>query len=164
MILTLLALLTQDVNPRYELWADCKPESWVKVRMVMKSPQGEMTSESVTKLLEVTPEKAVVETNAKMKLGEREMTMPPKKEDVTKAPDPKNTIKPSDKGEEEVTVAGKTFKCKIWEMEQEQGGQKIKGRIWITKEIPGGMAKAEFTGAQLSEPMKMEAVEWEKKK
>lgn len=164
MLATLLLLAAaQEVNPRYELWADCKPESWTKVRMHMKTPQGEMTTETVTKLLEVTPEKVVIETTSKMKFGDREMAIPAKKEEITKAPDAKNPVKPAKEGEEEVKVAGKSFKCKVWEMEQEQGGQKTKGKVWTTKEIPGGMAKAEFTSDKLPEPMKMETVEWEKK-
>lgn len=163
MLAALLLLVVQDVNPRYELWSACKPESWTKVRMTMKTPQGDMTAETVSKLLEVTPEKVVVETSTKMTVSGREMAMPPKKEEFTKAPDPKNPVKPAKEGEEEIKVAGKSFKCKVWEMEQEQGGQKTKGKVWTTPEIPGGMAKAEFTSDKLPEPMKMETVEWEKK-
>lgn len=163
MVLATLLLLTQDVNPRYEHWADCKVGSWVKVRMVLKTGQMDITTEVVTTLLEVTPEKVVVESNSTSKFGDREMKLPVQKEEVSKKPDPAKPMKPAGESEEEVTVAGKKLKCKVYDFEMEQGGQTSKGKSWVTKAIPGGVAKSEFTSDKMPAPMKLEAVEWEKK-
>jgi hypothetical protein len=163
MLLALALLTTQDVNPRYEAWADCKPESWVKVKMLMKTPQMEMTTEAVTKLIEKTDEKVVVETTTKIKFGDREMTPPARKEEISRKPDPKAAA-PKELGEEDVAVGGKTLKCKVYDWEMEAGpGQKAKGKAWVSKEIPGGMAKGEFQSEKVPDPIKIEAVEWEKK-
>src|SRR6187455_2843699 len=110
----LLCLLVQDppkVNPRYEFWAECKVGSWVKVKMVLKAGQMDVETTLTTTLLEVTPEKAVVETLSTSKFGDREMKMPPKKEEISQKPDPAQPMKPAGESEEEITVAGKKLKC-----------------------------------------------------
>lgn len=162
-LVTLALLLTQEVNPRYELWASHKPESWVKQKMVIKTGQMDITTEIVTKLLEVTGEKVVVEITTKSKIGEREMAQPPRKEEITKKPDPSKPMKAAGESEEEVRVGGKTLKCKVYEFEMDTPGGTSKGKSWVSKEIPGGVAKSEFTSEKMPAPMKLEAVEWEKK-
>ena len=162
----LCVLAVQDppkVNPRYELWAECKVGSWVKVKMLLKSGQMDIETVAVTTLLEVTPDKVVVETLTTSKFGDREMKLPARKEEVSQKPDPAQPMKPVGESEEEITVAGKTLKCRVYEFEMEQGGQKSKGKSWTTKAIPGGVARSEFTSEKMPAPMKLEAVEWEKK-
>ena|SRR5688572_2277424 len=167
MTLALLCVLAvQDppkVNPRYELWADCKVGSWVKLKMVLKAGQMDIETTVVTTLLEITPEKAVVESHTTSKFGDKEMKLPPQKEEISQKPDPAKPMKPAGESEEEITAGGKKLKCRVYDFEMEQGGQKSKGKSWVTKEIPGGVARSEFTSEKMPAPMKMEAVEWEKK-
>jgi len=162
----LCVMAVQDppkVNPRYEFWAECKAGSWVKVKMLIKTGQMDIETVAVTTLLEVTPEKAVVETTTTTKFGDKEMKLPAKKEEISQKPDPAQPMKPAGESEEEITVAGKQLKCRVYEFEMEQNGQKSKGKSWTTKTIPGGVAKSEFTSEKMPAPMKLEAVEWEKK-
>src|SRR5688572_2216578 len=141
MTLALLCVLAvQDqpkVNPRYEYWAECKVGSWVKVKMLLKTGQMEIETTVVTTLLEVTPEKVVVESLGTSKFGDREMKQPPRKEEISQKPDPAQPMKPVGESEEEITVAGKKLKCKVYDFEMEQAGQKSKGKSWVSKAIPG---------------------------
>jgi hypothetical protein len=162
-LLSVLALQEPKVNPRYEFWSECKVGSWVKQRMVLKAGEMDITTVIVSTLLEVTPEKAVVETATTSKFGDREMKLPPKKEEISQKPDPAQPMKPVGESEEEITVADKKLKCKVYEFEMEQNGQKAKGKSWTSKTIPGGVARSEFTSEKMPAPMKLEAVEWEKK-
>jgi hypothetical protein len=151
------------VNPRYEYWADHKVGSWVKVKMVLKTGQMDIETTVVSTLQEVTPDKVVVESLTTSKFGDKEMKLPPRKEEISQKPDPAQPMKPAGESEEEISVAGKSLKCKVYDFEMEQGGQKSKGKSWVTKSIPGGVARSEFTSDKMPAPMKLEAVEWEKK-
>jgi len=160
----LLCLLQEPtVNPRYEHWASFKVGSWAKSKMLMKMQQMEIETETVTTLMEVTDEKVVVETTTKTKMQGREMALPPRKEEITKKPDPAKPMKPVGESEEEVEVAGKKLKCRVYDWEMDAGGSKAKGKVWTTKEIPGGVAKGEFVSERMPDPMKMQTVAWEKK-
>jgi len=65
-IALLAALVCQEkANPQYEYWSGCKVGSWVKNRMDMENQGQKFELESTTKLLEVTPEKILIETSMK---------------------------------------------------------------------------------------------------
>jgi hypothetical protein len=151
-------------NPQYKAWASFKPGSWVKHKTEMEGPGGQKVEMEMTAtLVEVTPEKLVLDRKQTMTFGGRTMDLPVRKEEVEAKVDPAKTkIKQTEK-EEEVTVAGKTLKCRVWESEMEQNGQKMTGTAWISPEIPGGMAQGEFSSPQAPKPMKMTAAAWEKK-
>lgn len=152
-------------NPQYKGWASFKPGSWVKHKMEMEGPGGQkMEMETTATLVEVTPEKLVIDRKQTMTAGGRTMELPAKKEEVLARVEKgkAGSVKISEK-EEEITVAGKTLKCKLAEMEMEQNNQKMQGKSWLHPDIPGGMAQGEFTSAQLPKPMKMVATGWEKK-
>src|SRR4026208_508253 len=71
--LALMLLPTQEQdNPEYQHWANCKPGSWVKNRMVMENQGKKIEYESVTRLLEMSGEKVVLEILSRMKTGDRE--------------------------------------------------------------------------------------------
>jgi hypothetical protein len=126
--------------------------------------QGQkMEFESVTRLLEVTPEKVTIETLRRMKTGDRTIDSPPQKSEF-KAKDPQKG-KTIDERDEDVTVAGKTLKCRYFEIESAAPDQKGKTTVkaWMTKEIPGGAAKSEVTSPQFKGPIRITALEWEKK-
>jgi hypothetical protein len=160
--MVLLALQGQD-NPQFEYWANCKTGSWVRHRMEFENQGQKMEFESVTRLLEVTPEKVVVETMRRLKTGDKGVDSPPQKSEI-KAKDPQSGKTISERVEE-ITVAGKTLSCRYYEVEQEASDKKSKTTIksWMSKEIPGGAAKSEITSPQLKGPVKVVALEWEKK-
>jgi hypothetical protein len=144
---------------RYEYWANCKVGSWVKYKMTGSSSGGDLIVTET--LLELTPEKAVVQTTLKSSAAGQAPEPPAIKQDV-KAKDSKAEKIVAEK-EEEVTVAGKTLKCRAVEYEAETPRDKISGKAWMTKEIPGGAAKGEFTSGKSKVTFKTETLEWEKK-
>ena len=150
-------------NPEYAAWASCKPGSWVKHKMEMEAGGRKTEMEMTTTLVEVTPEKVVVERKQTIAMAGRTIEVPAKKADIpAQVEKGKGTVKVTET-EEEVMVAGKTLKCKLAETEMEQDGQKMQGKSWFTLEIPGGMAKSEFSSPRLKDPMKLTATGWEKK-
>lgn len=150
-------------NPQYKAWASFKAGSWVKHKMVMDAGGRAMEIETTATLLEVTPEKLILEQKQKMDVGGRTMELPAKREEVAaKVEKGKCKIKVTEK-QEELTVAGKTLKCTLWETEMEQGGDTMQGKSWVSPEIPGGTAQGEFSSPKLPKPMKLTATGWEKK-
>lgn len=163
-VLVLAALLGQEKdNPQFEAWKGFKPGSWVKHAMKMNAGGQEIQSETTTTLLEQSAEKIVIEVKNKMKVGGQEIETPAQKQEITPAQDKEKTGDFKKEGEEEVEAAGKKYKTTLYTTEQSQGGQKMKGKIWISKDVPGGMVKGEFSGEQLPEPMKITLMEFEKK-
>ena len=163
-VMMLAALLGQDKeNPQFDAWKAFKPGTWVKHHMKMDAGGQEIESETTTTLLEQTPEKIVVEVKNKMTVGGQTIETPAQKQEIT----PKNEAgKMGDfkkEGEAEVEAAGKKYQTTIYSTEQGEGGQKVKGKVWISKDVPGGMVKGEFSGEQLPQPMKITLVEFEKK-
>ena len=169
---SLFPLLQDKDNPQYQYWAKWKVGAWAKHKMEMNRGGQAIESETVTKLLEMTEEKAVVEQAVKTKFNGQEMVLPPRKQDV-KAKEPAEKIKIQKEGDEEIEIAGKKFASHWYEFELDPAkGQpvppgtpgKMKMKAWMVKEIPGGLAKSEMTPEGAEMPMmKMVAVEWGEK-
>jgi len=147
-------------NPQFKYWTEWKPGAWVKHKMEMEQGGQKVEMETMIKLLEITAEKVTTENTGKMKLpGGREMATPAQKQEL-KAKDSKmgNIDK---EGDEEIEVGGKKLKAHWLQISMEQGGKKMSARVWLCKEIPGGMAKNEVTPDGATMPtMKFQAVEW----
>jgi len=161
LVLTLLPTQEQD-NPEYQHWANCKPGSWVKNRMIMENQGKKVEYESVTRLLEVTGEKVVLEILTRMKKDDRAIDQPPKRHEIkAKAPPQGKTIAEKD---EELTVSGRSLKCRLFEIETEATGKapKVNLKAWMTKEIPGGVAKSEVLSEGMTAPIRTQALEWDK--
>lgn len=150
-------------NPQYEYWAGCKEGSWVKNRMEMENQGQKIEYESTTRLLEVTAEKAVVETFVRVKAADKTIDQPPRKSEI-KAKEAQQGKTLAER-EEEITVAGKALKCRYFEVETEPAEKKPRMTIkaWMSKEIPGGIAKSEVTAETMKGPIRTIALEWEKK-
>lgn len=166
-MILLLALLLGMVgagdNPQFDYWAGCKEGSWVKNRMEMENAGQKIEYESVTRLLEVGPEKVVIESLMRMKQGDRSIDSPPRKSEI-KAKDPQQGKTVAER-DEEITLSGKTLKCHYYEIETEAAEKKPKMTIkaWMCKDIPGGVAKSEVLSEQMKGPIRTFAMEWEKK-
>jgi hypothetical protein len=162
-VAVLAALFSQEKpNPQYEYWAGCKLGSWVKNRMEMENQGQKVEYESTTRLLEVTPEKVLIETFVRMKSGDKSVDTPPRKSEI-KALDPQKGKTVAEK-EEELTVAGRTLQCRYYEVESEGADRKkMTIKAWMSKEIPGGVAKSEVTSESMKGPIRTLAMEWDKK-
>ena len=60
-----------------------------------------------------------------------------------------------EKGTETIEVSGKKYKCKVYEFEGEQEGQKTSGKTWTSDEIPGLLAKMESSMSAGGQDMKI---------
>jgi hypothetical protein len=162
-LLAALLLPTQEKdNPEYEYWAGCKPGSWVKNRIEMENQGKKIEYESVTRLTEVTADKVVLEIFMKMKTEDRAIDSPPKRHEIkSKAPPKGKTVTERD---EEISISGKTLKCRYHEMETEAAEKKPKVNLkaWMTKDIPGGVAKSEVLSDGMKVPIRTVALEWDK--
>ena len=138
-------------NPRYAAWAKYKPGSNVSVTQELGGGNGGkgMTNLIIERLLDVTPEKAMVEYAITLQMGsakhtsKRNVDIPAKVEKGHEelAPDVTGTTKEA--GSEKVTIGEKTYDCKIIEFTGESKRGKASGKVWKTPEIPGGVAKTE---------------------
>ena len=142
-----------EENPEYGLWSGFQKGAWVRMRLTTGVPDDE-PMELTTRLLDVTPEKVVLEVvmkGGRVPLGPAKRTVMARVE--RKAPD-RPVIQ---EGDEELEVGGRKVKCRWSETVLEVSGQKITTRIWKTKEVPGGVVKSVSTGANTST---MRVVDW----
>ena len=146
------------------LWKNFKPGSWVKHKMLMDAGGQQVESELTTTLIEVTPEKVVIENKSVMNMAGRKFENPANKTEVLAKMEKKDLKEPKiSEKEEELTIEGKTYKCKAMEWEQATPGQTMKGKGWMSTDVPGGMVKSEMSSPQLPKPMQLTIVSYEKK-
>jgi hypothetical protein len=148
-----LVLLVQGAdNPDYKAWAGFKEGSWVKRKTTSLSrAHGKSELETTFKLLQLTPEKAVIEISCDvLSKGKRESQPVRRQEIAAKAPPPfkfAGSAAPKPKtqeGEEELKIAERTVPCR-WVLESWAGGSR---KTWQSSEIPGGLAKSEMKGPE----------------
>ncbi|MFZ2957363.1 MAG: hypothetical protein WA705_10775 [Candidatus Ozemobacteraceae bacterium] len=153
-------------NPTYQNWAKYKAGTFVKYKQNAEVMGNKTESEIVTTLLEVTPEKVVVETSGTMLVAGNKMDMPKTKMDFAAkmekvATDPAKTPKiDSKQGEEEITVPAGKIKCKSISAMVKQGESEIQTKTWTSDDVPGSLVKSETS---MEKPVKsvtlMELVE-----
>jgi hypothetical protein len=127
----------------YKRWSDCKEGSWVTHSVTATDHEGKKREfEATTKLVEISPEKLVLETTEKE--GAKSKTLP--KKDWPAKVDKKAEAKGERKeGDEEIEVAGKKMKCH-WESFKSEGkGETVEAKDWFSDEIPGKVARHELT-------------------
>jgi hypothetical protein len=140
-------------NPQYQSWAKFKPGSTRTLVGEMSAQGMPMQMEMTSTLKDVTPDEATISTRVTMHaMGEARER--PAQERPVRAKMEKQDIQPV--GEEAVEAAGKTYKCKIYDVQSEspmggrargQQGESAtkpaisKSRIWVSPEVPGGLVK-----------------------
>lgn len=153
-----LFLQGKDANPEFGYWSEHKTGSWVKLKMEMDAQGVKVLVVSTHTLVEAGKDKVVVEQKTKVTAAGQEQPESTEKEEILRDKD-KNPIKIEKEGDEEIEVAGKKLKCHWIEGTQKES----KVKFWLTKEIPGGVAKAEVSGGEIPGLMKIFAESWEKK-
>lgn len=129
-------------------WAAFKPGSYAKLKsvtaMTIAGNKTETATETTYTLKDLTAEKAVVEmqtamagapattTTMDMPLGSTAPAMTP-----TVPPDAPKPVE----GEEELTIAGQTLKCKTMEITAEANGVKTTTKTWTSETVPGWTVK-----------------------
>ena len=133
-----------DQNPEYTMWSSFKVGSWSKYSLKMEADGKSQEMTITVKLLEVTPEKVVVETEMVSMEGGKEEKMNNKEEYLAKADPAKHPLdrKPDgEEGEETIKVGEEEYECEWFETAKAEMG--AKGKTWICEDVPGGLVKAE---------------------
>ena len=152
-------------NPEFAAWSGFKVGAFVELSVESAQMGSTSTSKLTHKLVELTADKAVIETTGTTKAGGMEYALPATKRDVPKEvevpdiklPDAKPAEGEVKKGEETIEVAGKKIACTTFESTLEMaipgaGTMKTWSKRWTSKEIPGGEAKSEAkTDTQMGE-------------
>lgn len=128
-------------NPAYEAWAKFKPGASTRVIGSTKTMGMETTLEINTKLLEVEADQVTLEVAASITMNGNKMDQPAQKQQV-KARVQKADV-PAPAGEEQVTINGTTYNCKVYAMTRTQDGTTISAKSWMSDQVPGGVVKIE---------------------
>ncbi len=147
-----------DENPEYGWWAHHKAGAWVKLRIEAQESGVKILIEGTHTLLEISKDNAVVEQRTKVTIvgkarpEEAGKTVIPRDKDKEEDP-----IQVESEGDEEIEAGGRKLKCR-WIQGTQQKGLKVK--FWISREVPGGVARGETSGGELTGVMKISAVAW----
>src|SRR3954471_2916754 len=133
-------------KPMYGYWSNFKPGSSEKTTTDSVAAGQKSTMDTVSTLLEVTPEKITVETAVDVTAGDKKMKQRTRKQDVPAKIDQRADASAIKHSTESITVAGKTYPCQVSEETRE--GMVIK--TWTSDQIPGGVVKAEMHSEGLS--------------
>lgn len=155
-------------NPEYKYWSSCKAGSWVTMHTVSDMNGNKSENETTHKLLEISPEKATIETKMSMMVNGKPMDMPASKRDIAakveKADGGEAKGEKPKEGDEEVEVGGKKIKCHWVESHSDANGMKTDTKVWMSDEVPGHMAKMESKmDGSVKGTTTMTATKWEKK-
>jgi hypothetical protein len=143
-------------NPYYKGWANFKPGATVtheeKIKYAADVPDGKFHPDGVEhrkivyKLVEVTPEKAVVETVvtdyeflSHIQAAATHISYPAKikKAYLERAMKVLNVKE----GDEEIKAMGKSFKCHFYERTGMSEGVTTVRKVWVSPEVPGGVVR-----------------------
>src|SRR5882672_6045106 len=84
----LLGSLQERDNPAFKYWSEWKVGAWAKYKTISEASGTRIEIETTTKLIEITPDKAVVESSGKSTVPGRERATGPRKQEI-KLKDPK---------------------------------------------------------------------------
>jgi hypothetical protein len=146
-------------NPEYRRWACCAVGSWVTTKMEMTLNGVHSESEVTKTLMEVGKDSLIIEethnisTGGTLILGEPSKTKILARISISAAPEKVNR-----EGSEGIELDGKKIICR-WE----QRGSEPYSRIWLSNEIPGGIAKSVLTEKGVP-TISQVVIKWERKK
>jgi len=136
-------------------WVNFKEGSWVKYKMTT----GETEIATKKTLKSKTADEVVVVTETEIP------GMPPSSEEEHLSLKPKEEegqIKVIKTYEEEITLAGKKFKCKVIEYENVEEDEKYTSKVWLSDDVPYFMVDRGIVKAtQQDEGEKEAKVVWE---
>jgi hypothetical protein len=141
-------------NPQYTNWAKHKVGTTTTLKTTTTSAMFTSEGTIITKLLEVTADKIVVEMTVKSKAAGMDIDLPPMKQEYPKTIElPKGakketfaTGKPegvTKEGTETLKIGGKEVKAKWYEYEVKANGSDVKAKMWMSDDVPGSLVKME---------------------
>jgi hypothetical protein len=136
-------------NPEYKAWASFQAGAWVKHRHVEDSADAVTEREITNRLIELTPERAVLEVEiVKMAHGiradlRRDRLEIPARIGIDRCSD-RVEDREVKEGEEELTVAGTKLKCRCVEIVEISRSGRSSSKVWSFREVPGEIVNMEF--------------------
>jgi hypothetical protein len=136
---SLLGTLQDKEYPTFKYWKDWKVGAW----STHKATAGAgIEIESTVTLTEIAADKIVVTSAGKVTVQGREKPTAPRKQEIL-LHDPKMGAIDKE-GDEAVEAGGKTYKCHwIQASTESAGGVKVTMKMWLSKEVPGGIVRSE---------------------
>lgn len=145
-------------NPHYLAWRKHKPGTQVEMDVNLVVGGQQITTNVTTTLSEVTPERVVVQSVAKLNVpglfdGEQHDQTHTFRARVPLSEATRAMLPPGGEGDlaeigaESVQAAGKTYETKIFEFDGTVQGAPATARQWRSDEVPGGLVKMESGGA-----------------
>lgn len=127
-------------NADYCLWSNFKENSWVKLKMTMKTkiPGSDITTSTMitkTTLKEITEDYVVLETETEIPGMDNKKST---KKVLRKEGDEVTYEKKPNK---EIEVAGKKFSCEVWVMTRKVENDEFVSTLWKHKDVQGGVLK-----------------------
>ena len=158
LVAMLLALASLDVmaqgktpNPEYERWRAFKGGSWVRLMQTTEADGGRSQVLLTHTLVELTPQKAVVETKTQVISGGEKTDLEPLRTehaaviDDPEGPvvDPEGITLPKPRvGTEDLTIEGKNYRCRTEQYTLRIDRDVIENKLWLAAEVPGGVVKS----------------------
>jgi hypothetical protein len=146
-------------NGAYLDWSSFKPGTWVRTKQVLEQPEGKRESTSVTRLIERTPSRVLVQYGdspaGKVAFGA-----------TTSAPADQSASRPSSQvgeGDETLEIRGRTILCHWREYRLFAGGSTCALKTWRSRVIPGALVKNEQVWTRsgvLEQTMSTVVVDW----
>ncbi len=133
--------------PQYQRWAEFKVGSFVKIKTTSKMVGMTTEMEMTQTLIEVSPEKVVIENKGSTSMGGRTTQLPastiefPAKMDKAEFDKANAGMKEVDKGKKEIEVMGKKMKTEWKKYEMTKQGMQVKTTEYINEAVPGHMVK-----------------------
>jgi hypothetical protein len=147
-------------HPEFGGWSGCRPGTWVRWKVEVKT-NGERTSvEMVRTLLECCPERVVLE----QKLVSSGKALQGVEKDFLTRFDVAYGRKVEDEGE--MQLQGRTMKCKWVRHNFQRGGDIAQVRRWMNADVPGGVARIDMEVSPEGRPLSSMiavATSWERK-
>ena len=135
-------------NPEFKSWSKYKAGTSKVEKQSIESNGMKVAVTSTTKLVEVSDDKCVIETESVSTLDGKEIKSPPMKRDVPKQVDKAQvgaeylkTGKPegtTEEGKEKVKVGGTEYECKWYKTKAKlPSDDEVTTQMWLNEDVPG---------------------------
>lgn len=136
-------------NPIYKVWMKFNVGSSATLTGQFSADGMQMTSETTRKLTEKADDHVTLEVSTSMTMMGQQHQAPTRQ---MKVPAKINKPDIEQVGTEDVTAAGQTFHCKVYQINSLDAGasggpqhaeKNAKAKVWVDEDVPGGLIKME---------------------
>jgi hypothetical protein len=158
-------------NADYKSWSKFKPGASVTMKIKGESKKdGSTEGQITTKLLEVAPDKLVLEMSLKLKTPVGDVADSGRKREVLKIITPPPGVSKQEyekspygqvleEGAETLKISGVEYKCKWYRTQKDD----VEAKIWLSDLVPGAVVKSVINSRGASpKTMKLELVDLKK--